>query len=272
MITIEHGLEFVNRHILLIGPKAISTYITHDGQIKYNTSGRFLTTEETLARYKQANYIDCRISGYPIYHPPDRTDIPCSLFMADIDQKDFKTSEDFESCSKRTLQNFDRLLGCSPTQIWSGGGYHFIQPIDGIVFESVKEFGKFRQPSRRFMHFLEWLVTNGMADYNHWNTVSFRNLMLRIPGSYNGKYILFDGANNILNIPPKSQVHIIKEWDGKALTPSGQLITEYYVWLQSQEINRIHAQRMREESDLGRYGYYSKRRRPVFYQNRTKRD
>ena len=230
-----------------------------------------MNTQEILARYKQANYVDCKISGYPLFNPPDRSDIPCSLFMADIDQKDFKTSEDFESCSKRTLHNFDRLLGCSPTQIWSGGGYHFIQPIDGIIFETIKEFNIFKQPSRRFMHFLEWLVTDGKADYNHWNTVSFRNLMLRIPGSYNGKYILLNETDNILNIPLKSQVRMIKEWDGKPLRLSGELVTDYYIWLQDQEINKIQERRMRDKLNLCRYGYYHKSTKPIFYQNRTKR-
>jgi hypothetical protein len=43
------------------------------------------------------------------------------------------------------------------------------------------------QPSRRFLQFAEGFLSNGKSDKSHDSTVSFRNCMLRVPGSINSK-------------------------------------------------------------------------------------
>ncbi len=78
-------------------------------------------------------------------------------------------------------------------------------------------FMEFTEPSRRLMHYAEKLVTDNKADSCHSNTVSFNNCMIRIPGSYNPKYIGFNEEGKVVNIPPKSEVRIIQKWDGYRL-------------------------------------------------------
>jgi Primase X len=56
------------------------------------------------------------------------------------------------------------------------------------------------------MRYAEMLMTNGNADPVHNHTVSFGNCMIRIPGSYNSKYI--HGK------PSQSEVKIVQRWDG----------------------------------------------------------
>lgn len=45
-----------------------------------------------------------------------------------------------------TYSNFEKILGSKPTQLWTGGGRHFIQPQSAIVFEKIEEFKEFDQP------------------------------------------------------------------------------------------------------------------------------
>lgn len=77
----------------------------------------------------------------------------------------------------------------SATIIWSGNGYHLYIPADsqGVILEQMPEFSKFKEPSKELMRFAEWYLSNGKADSEHYHTVSFKNCLLRIPGSYNSK-------------------------------------------------------------------------------------
>ena len=115
-----------------------------------------------------------------------------------------------------TVDNFRvKLHGAKPTILWSGGGNHFLQPmLADIVLESESVFAEFVEPSRKLMQYLEKLVTDNKADPSHSNTVSFNNCMIRIPGSYNSKYIRFNDKGEVVGIPPQSEVRIIQRWDG----------------------------------------------------------
>jgi hypothetical protein len=99
------------------------------------------------------------------------------------DKKNFKTYQLFEESMHNTLQNFkDRLHGANPTILWSGGGYHFLQPMYADVnLEMESVFAEFVEPSRKLMQYAEKLVTNNKGDPCHCNTVSFNNCMIRIP-------------------------------------------------------------------------------------------
>ncbi len=127
--------------------------------------------------------------------------------MPDLDRKNFKTNK---SCLESTLQNFkDKLHGANPSVLWSGGGYHLPQPVDAdVILEMDSVFSEFYEPSRNFIRYVEKLVTNGKADSAHSSTVSFSNCMIRIPGSYNAKYIKMEN-DKIVNISPQSEVKSI---------------------------------------------------------------
>jgi len=108
------------------------------------------------------------------------------------------------------LQNYEiKLHGAKPTVLWTGGGYHILQSLDAdIVLETqniFKEFIPFN-PSRELMRYAEMLMTDGKADPVHNSTVAFGNCMVRIPNSYNSKYV--QEGSKILT--PQSKVRIVQ--------------------------------------------------------------
>jgi len=136
------------------------------------------------------------------------TGITPSVLLVDIDKEHFKTVEEFKSTATRTYSNFHDVLGSRPTQLWTGGGLHYIQPQHVPVFEKWDRFNKFDQPSRRFLQFEERLLTDNKSDQSHWSTVSFNNCMLRIPFSLNSDYVRFDDKGEIIDIPYDARVRV----------------------------------------------------------------
>jgi hypothetical protein len=215
-ISIEEGLDFIEGH--LEPPtysRRISTYTTQGDQIPVKNR------DEALARFKQSNLLDSKISAFP-YPIPEYKGVnrqTPNFFLSDLDRKNFKTDRLFQQSLQNTLQNFkDKLHGANPTVLWSGGGYHLLQPLYAdIVLEMESVFAEFveLQPSRELMRYAEKLVTDNKADPVHCNTVSFANCMIRIPGSYNSKYVQFDkDKGKVVDTPPQSEVKIVQPWDG----------------------------------------------------------
>jgi len=200
-------------------PRRISTRTTNDCQILV------FNELEAVARFKQANYLDCKISAFPYYSDTksgqrnENRQFP-NLIFADLDRKDFKSDKVFDKAVDKTLSNFHNDLGGNPTVLNSGHGVHFIQPIDiGFLFEDVKEFNPFYQPSRGFLRYMERRLSAGKVDPCHNHTMSLRNCMLRVPGSFNAK--------NPSELRP---VELLKEWDGNRPKVSKRLVIDYYAW------------------------------------------
>ena len=248
-IEVKEGLIFILNHLDNLWPRMISTYPTKGGQRLVNNFA------EAMAWFKAANFLDCRISAYPKYtdYYVSRTGIAPSILLVDIDKEHFKTAEEFELTATRTRTNFNDILGSQPTQLFTGGGYHFIQPQHAFVLEKVYKFSKFDQPSRRFMHFEEQLLTDGKGDQSHWSTVSFNNCMLRVPGSLNSKLVQFDNKGRIIDIPYDAKVRVVKHWDGNTPSIKRVLLMQYYIWLQSAVIRNL--QRQKEEKSKYRHTY-----------------
>lgn len=238
IISIEDGLEFILSHCDDLWPRTISTYATGGRQIVVNSF------EEAMAWFNASKLRNSRISGYPNYTKNyiDRTGIAPSLLLADLDREHFATTEEFELAAAKTYANFKEILGSEPTQLWTGRGYHFILRQNAFVFERVEEFKKFHEPSRRFMHFEEQLLTDGKGDQNHWSTVSFNNCMFRVPGSLNAKLVRHD----VHNIPPEAYVRVVKRWDGIPAQIGPSIVRKYYTWLRAEEIRDIERRRARE--------------------------
>ena len=97
------------------------------------------------------------------------------------------------------------------------------------------------------MQFEEQLLTDNKGDQNHWSTVSFRNCMLRIPGSLNSKRIQFnDRGQTIGDIPSEAEVRIMQRWDCNR--PSIEhLLTRCYIWLQAEAIKDLQRRRKAEQ-------------------------
>src|SRR5215469_10623578 len=166
-MPIESGLDIILSHLEEPRfPRRISTYITEKNspwQVPVNSR------DEALAMFKQSNLINCRISAYPYPVPEDNRGINMqapNFFLTDLDKKNFKSDRLFQQCLQDTLKNFkDKLHGANPTVLWSGGGYHLLQPLDAdIVLEMEGIFAEFDEPSRNLMRYAEKLVTDNKAD------------------------------------------------------------------------------------------------------------
>lgn len=123
---IIEGPDFIEGHLVPpIYPRRIATYRTGGRQIQVNNR------DEAVARFKQSNLLDCRISAYP-YPVPEYKGInrqTPNFFLSDLDKKNFKTDRLFQQCLESTVQNFrDKLHGANPSILWSGGGYYLLQP------------------------------------------------------------------------------------------------------------------------------------------------
>ncbi|HEX2406086.1 MAG TPA: hypothetical protein VHJ38_02665 [Nitrososphaeraceae archaeon] len=99
----------------------------------------------------------------------------------------------------RRLKNIERLEG-HPTVLWTGGGYHVYQPIEGIIFEKYRDFNEFKEYNlfNEFLRFFKNFLSNNKAKKN--NNPSLKSCLIRIPGSTNSKY--------------NTEVKIIQKWDG----------------------------------------------------------
>jgi hypothetical protein len=199
----EEGLDFILKHFEEpIFPRTISTKTTQGRQIAINNRA------EALARFSQANGLDCRIAAYPVYtdYYIKNTGISPDFLFIDLDAGQFDGSKArLDRCLNKTLNNIrtkfnDRHI-IQPTIIWSGHGYHIYLPVEAFVLEEETEFNRFGYPSRKFIQFAEYYLSDNKADPCHTKGLSFKNCMIRIPGSINSKSGL-------------EEVKIIQRWNG----------------------------------------------------------
>jgi hypothetical protein len=124
------GLDYILSHFIgPIWPRTIATRTTEGRQLAVGSR------KEALARFAQANWLDCRISAYP----PNATVNPSDLqrfqglttitpryiiVIIDLDQGTFKSDRALGLALSKALQNIKSTLGVEPTVIWSGNGYH----------------------------------------------------------------------------------------------------------------------------------------------------
>jgi hypothetical protein len=190
-------------------PRTISTQTTDGRQV------RIYNKQEALASYKAANYLDCRISAYPYINNKifsNRID----LVMVDLDLSNFMSRQALDKTLAKIRRKIKDVFGkdFEPLVLWSGNGYHLYIPIESrYILEETSIFCKFDEPSKQFLRFAEWYLSNGKADPKHFTSVSLQNCMLRIPGSYNSKCVTKE--DNIIG--PASQVRVITSWNGKRM-------------------------------------------------------
>jgi hypothetical protein len=230
----ENGLDYLLTHFIgCVWPRTISTKTTDKRQILVYNQG------EALARFKQANWLDCRISAYPSYteYKGINRQAPNFIFI-DLDRSSFKSEKAHNIALSKTLQNIKQKLDGNPTVLWSSNGYHVYQPVSAFVLEDESIFAKFQhlKPLRRFMQFAELELSGNKADKAHNLTVSFKNCMLRISGSINSK----NGQ----------AVKLLQIWDGyrPKINP---LLEDFYIYLSSLRIKELTKQ-----TDTKRESYY----------------
>jgi hypothetical protein len=221
-VTIGLGLDYILSHFPpTIWPRTISTHTTEGRQVLVYSK------EEALARFKQPSLLDCKISAYPhfVEWKGLNRQAPEIIFI-DLDLTRFKSELVLDRALKRTLKNIkDKLDNAYPTVIWSGHGYHVYLPVEAFVLEEESEFAKFEQPSRRFIQFAEQYLSNKKSDPCHSFTMSFKNCMLRVSGSFNAK-------------SEPIEVKIIQRWNG--VRPSIKpLLFDFYLYLQDIKLKKL---------------------------------
>ncbi|MFY9795989.1 MAG: hypothetical protein WBF33_33765 [Candidatus Nitrosopolaris sp.] len=102
------------------------------------------------------------------------------------------------------------------------------------------------------MRYAEELVTENKGDPVHSNTVSFGNCMIRIPGSYNSKYVQLDkDKGEVVAVTPQSEVKIVQRWDG--YRPNIRWLLKDYWLYRIQERNNEVLRRLHNEQKRLRF-------------------
>jgi hypothetical protein len=235
----KEGLDYILSHFQEpIFPRSISTRATEGRQLVANN------VKEALARFTQDNFLDSRISAYS----PNVTINPLAMeqfqglssttpenlvVIIDLDKSTFRSERALSLALKRTLRNIDSTLTAKPTVLWSGNGYHIYLVLDcPINLENIKQFSSLgiNQISLKFLRFVESFLSNGKSDKAHNTTVSFKNCMMRIPGSINSK-------NNC-------EVKLIQEWNGTR--PSiNYLLADFCGYVANVKVQELREQQSR---------------------------
>jgi Primase X len=199
---IKAGLDFILGHFAAFAfPRTISKKTTEGRQIWANNRA------EALARFKQANYLDCRINAYSKH---DIIGDPNFIFI-DIDS----TNKDLIDKILSTKFNSIQAI---PTVLFTGSGYHIYQPIKSVCLDELENFSNYSEPSRQFLRFAEMYLSDKKYDPNH--NPSFKSCMVRIPGTINRK-------NNC-------HVKIVQSWDGQR--PDIRLLLgSFYAWILTED-------------------------------------
>ena len=183
----DYNLDFILNHFREPHfPRTISTRTSQGRQFKVNNKS------EALARFEQANFLDCKISAYPVelqsktlsdFDGINRHQVDF-IFAGDLDKSKFRTLHDLDRALKYTTRKIKQDIGGTPTSIWSGNGYHVYQPIEPaplLEFESffVKRFSESEMRNRLsiyLMRYAEYRFTNGKTDTIHNTTQSLEKL------------------------------------------------------------------------------------------------
>lgn len=236
-VTIGYGIDFILSHLEEPHwPRTISTKTTSLSKWQVLVFNR----EEALARFKQANLLDCRINAYPDYTGIDGLNRQApNLIFIDLDLSLFNSRNALDKALAMTQKDIrERLHGGHPSIIESGNGYHIYLPIESFILELESVFADYESPSVKFLRFAEYFLSNGKADTCHSSNLSFKNCMLRIPGSHNSKCVIKN--NNIVG--PTTEVKIIQKWDGNR-PAINWLLRDFRRYLIQHKINSLISER-----------------------------
>jgi len=105
-------------------------------------------------------------------------------------------------------------------------------------------------------------MTDGKADQTHNRTVSFKNCMLRIPGSLNFGACQRNDKDEIIGIPYEAEVRIIQTWDGNR-PDINHLLPRCYIWLKSAAIKDMQ-ERIAADKVSRKYSWSRKEEKKIF--------
>jgi hypothetical protein len=163
-------------------------------------------SKEMVMRYfEDAKWQDLRIQAFGVGQKnPD-------LIFIDLDRKHFKSDRALKAALTKILKRIKKKIGGHPTVLWSGRGFHIIQPIKcDVDLDIVKEFADLvyyydkEEVNKGFLQFASSYLSDDKRDNN--NNVSLKSCLLRIPGSLNSKCKKEEGTD--------PEVKIVQKWDG----------------------------------------------------------
>ncbi|MFL6433964.1 MAG: hypothetical protein ACJ71O_09545, partial [Nitrososphaeraceae archaeon] len=140
----------------------------------------------------------------------------------------FRTDKEFWIEVKETCKNIEQTGG-KPSVLWSGNGVHIYQPVQAMVLEQENKFARFHQPSQTFLKFAAQFLSNNKSDTN--NNPAFKSCLLRIPGSYNPKYV-----------EQNKEVKVIQQWDGFR-PKANALYYHFYIYLADRKLKEFNNMR-----------------------------
>ena len=228
---IENGLDFIINHFdptILYFPRRVMTKKLERQEIVY-------AKEEALQYFQQSEFLDCRINAFR-YSSHSAEKWNPDLIFIDIDKNEyFKDDKSLELALANTLKNIEEKLNGHPTILFTGGGYHIYQPIEGVLFENYAIFNEFNRQYDLFNEFLRFskkFLSNNKADKN--NNPSLKSCLLRIPGSINSKY------NN--------KVKVVQKWNGYRPLISEELLEDFRTYLIQKRIDDYKYQQKQKQN------------------------
>lgn len=219
MIEEDH-VHFILSHFKsqeFLFPRPIMTTATN-GQVFVDSASQMFEF------FKESNFVDCRINGYPIYHKDERYNLYPSFIFIDLDLSLCSACKypirKLDYILKQTLEKIKEEINGHPTVLWTGGGYHIYQPIrittkdnEKQSLENFSEFNEFipflrNDLTTEFIRFAAKYFTNNKEDPKH--NPSIYSCLIRIPGTINSKY--------------NEEVKIIQKWDGIEVTANALVL------------------------------------------------
>lgn len=218
----------------------------------YETKQVFVDNQEQMMDYfKRADFIDCRINGYPHHDEKYSWNLYPSFIFIDLDLSLCSTCKypirKLDYILKQTLKKIKEEINGHPTVLWTGGGYHVYQPIKIITkynekqsLENVSEFNEFlpfirKDLTTEFIRFAAKYLTNNKGDPKH--NPSIYSCLIRIPESINSKY--------------NENVRIVQQWDGIEVIANA-LVLPFMDHLIQLKIEAEEIRKRDDKSDISR--------------------
>ncbi len=219
---IKEGLEFILSH--LTGPQFPRTIMTPKTKQKQVNS-----KEEALYFFERSQFTDCRINSFYFSYLDFGLSWKPDILFIDLDLENFYSRMGLDSALSKTLSNIQLFLKdktATPTVLWSGRGYHVIQPLDfPKALEYVPDFDDYDKPSEQFLRFCKDFLSDNNADKG--NFPGFRSCLLRVPNTINSK----NGSTG--------KVKILQKWNGKRQRVPKSLVLEFLNQLKRNEIDQL---------------------------------
>jgi hypothetical protein len=197
-------------------PKAIKTLKTKGNSV-------YIQNEKEIINYfLDADFMDCKINGYPLHYNNSKKKIYPNFIFIDLDLSLCNIckypDKKLDYILNETLRKIEKEINGFPTVLWTGDGYHIYQPIE----LDTKVFDKEKNENTTLRNNVEKEFSN----QNNKNNKKFINEFLRFSIKYltnNQKNFDYNSISTdyCFTIAPESiasktdnKVNINQKWNG----------------------------------------------------------